>query len=77
MKTVTQERMIEVQLVDADQLTAAANVIGAAISEKQTISASEAEMMIRFRTSQSEEELAQLLASPRTRDPAARRYAGR
>ncbi|MBW3542407.1 MAG: ABC transporter ATP-binding protein [Planctomycetes bacterium] len=61
MRTVSQERLIEVQLASADELDAARQALQEALPEVAA-DVSPAELMVRFRTSRSEQELAEVLA---------------
>jgi ABC-2 type transport system ATP-binding protein len=60
LRTISQERMIEVQLADASNLETAANVVREAVGEKSEVSVSQA--VVRFRTGMTEQELGELLA---------------
>ena len=62
MRMVSQRRMIEVQLVSPDQVQLAANVIRQHSEPDAEVTASTAETTIRFSTSHSEEDLAELLS---------------
>jgi ABC-2 type transport system ATP-binding protein len=62
LRTISQERMIEVQLADASNLETAANVVREAVGEKSEVSVSQAEAVVRFRTGMTEQELGELLA---------------
>lgn len=62
MHTVSQQRSIEVQLVSADRIAAAAELIQQQLSGHEEVTHSATEATIRFRTAQSEDQLAQLLA---------------
>ena len=62
MQTVSQQRSIEVQLVSANRIAAAAELIQQQLSAHEEVTRSPAEATIRFRTAQSEEQLAQILA---------------
>jgi ABC-2 type transport system ATP-binding protein len=61
MKTVNQERTVEAQLADADQLADAAEQIRRAIETRAAVTPSTTERVVRFRTSRSEDELGELL----------------
>lgn len=62
MQTVSQQRSIEVQLVSADRMAAAAELIQQQLPGHEEVTRSPAEATIRFRTSQAEDQLAHLLA---------------
>jgi ABC-2 type transport system ATP-binding protein len=61
MVNVNQERMVEVQLRKADQLETASKLVGSFIEDASNVSPSDTEMMVRFRTSRTEDELGDLL----------------
>ena len=61
MRTVSQRRMIEVQLVDKAQMPLAVKSLQE-VSEAKDVSESQSEGIVRFHTDQSEEELSGLLA---------------
>ncbi|MEZ6059373.1 MAG: ABC transporter ATP-binding protein [Planctomycetaceae bacterium] len=61
MKTVNQKRMIEVQLSHAGQLPEAAKLVSRCVDQPGDVAPSEAEMIVRFRTSRTEDELGSLL----------------
>ena len=61
MRTISQERTIEVQLNAADQLGAAAKVIRDFVEESADVTESQAESTVRFRTVKTESELGELL----------------
>lgn len=62
MRTVNQERMIEVQLNRANQLNAACELIGNFLDRRDSVTQSETEAIVRFRTGLSESDLGELLA---------------
>jgi len=62
MATVTQERMIEIQLAGTDQLTAAVDLVAEFTGDRTAVTPSEAEQMVRFRTDRPEDELGGLLS---------------
>lgn len=62
LRTINQERMIEVQLADAENLETAANVVREAVGKDVEVSVSQAEVVVRFRTGMTERELGELLA---------------
>ncbi|HIK91126.1 MAG TPA: ABC transporter ATP-binding protein [Planctomycetes bacterium] len=61
MATVNQERMVEVQLGKADQLQAACDIVANFIDNKDKVSGSETEKIVRFRTTRPEDELGDLV----------------
>ena len=61
MATVNQERMVEVQLGKADQLVSACDIVANFIGDKDKVSGSETERMVRFRTIRPEDELGDLV----------------
>jgi ABC-2 type transport system ATP-binding protein len=62
LRTINQERMIEIQLGDADHLETAAGIVRDAVGNGAEVSVSQAEAVVRFRTGMSEQELGELLA---------------
>jgi ABC-2 type transport system ATP-binding protein len=62
MRTISQERTIEVQLTAADQLAGAIKVVRNFVEETAEVNESPAEATVRFRTVKTEDELAELLA---------------
>jgi len=60
---VSERSLVEVQLLSADQVDRAAELIRREVGEDAEIAASPAEAMVRFRASQSEGKLASLLAA--------------
>ncbi len=61
-RQISQQRTIEVQLTDGDQVTAAAEVIRRHLEAGADVTPAEAEAAVRFRTARSESELGDLLA---------------
>jgi ABC-2 type transport system ATP-binding protein len=62
MRTVTQERLIEIQLASAEQLARAAEVIRLHAGAEVEVTTSVAECMVRFRTRMTEDAAGELLA---------------
>jgi ABC-2 type transport system ATP-binding protein len=62
MRMVHQQRMFEFQLINADQIDAVSQTIGQQVDDALEIVGSAAEQTVRFRTSQSDEDLSVLLA---------------
>ncbi len=62
MRQVSQRRMVEVQLVSAEQIPQAMQLIAPRVGEDAELSGSPAEAVVRFRTDLAEVELARLLA---------------
>jgi len=62
LRTISQERMIEVQLAAAENLSTAENVVREAVGEGGDVSVSPAEAVVRFRTGMTDEELGEVLA---------------
>lgn len=64
MREIRQRRTFEVQLVDKSQLGAAAELVALELSEqeRELVSQAEAETMVRFQTSRSDQDLSRLLA---------------
>ncbi|HUG92631.1 MAG TPA: ABC transporter ATP-binding protein [Planctomycetaceae bacterium] len=63
MRTVTQERTIEVQLTSEGDLERAAAVVRRCLGEGADAAVSPAELMVRFRTARREKDLGELLAT--------------
>lgn len=63
MRGVNERRMLEVQLVSTAQINRAAEVLRRCLEEDGDVSVSPAEKTLRFRTSQSDSDLAKLLAN--------------
>ena len=61
MARVNQQRMIEVQLSKADQLSAASEHVGRFLDDPSVVTESATELMLRFRTSRPEDDLGDLL----------------
>jgi ABC-2 type transport system ATP-binding protein len=61
-RQISQQRTIEVQLTDADQVASAANVIRRKLETDSDVTPVEAEATVRFRTALSEADLGELLA---------------
>lgn len=61
MRTINQERTIEVQLASEDQIPAASAVIREFAGDTTEVNESAAESIVRFRTTKSEDELGELL----------------
>ena len=62
MRMVTQQRMMEVQLLSAAQASQVVDVVRRHVEADTEITASPAEAIVRFRTSRSDKELKELLA---------------
>lgn len=64
MREIRQRRTFEVQLVDKSQLSAAAELVALELNEEERnlVSQAEAETMVRFQTSRSDQDLSRLLA---------------
>jgi ABC-2 type transport system ATP-binding protein len=62
LRTISQDRMIEVQLAVADNLSTAETVVREAVGTGGDVSVSPAEAVVRFRTGMSDAELGALLA---------------
>lgn len=62
-RMVSQRRTIEVQLLDATQVSAAADLVGKQLEADAEVTPSPTEATVRFRTSRNEAELGSLLAS--------------
>jgi ABC-2 type transport system ATP-binding protein len=63
MRTVSQERTVEVQLAAAEDLERTSAVIRRALGEGAAPQTSPAELVVRFRTARREKELGELLAA--------------
>jgi ABC-2 type transport system ATP-binding protein len=63
MKQVSQRRMMEVQLLDAQHGEKVAQVLRDALGDEAHVTVSEAEAMVRFESTRREEDTARLLAS--------------
>jgi ABC-2 type transport system ATP-binding protein len=63
MRTVSQERTVEVQLVSAGDLERTAAVVERVLGDGAAPSVSPAELVVRFRTARREKELGELLAT--------------
>lgn len=61
LAAISQKRMIEIQLADADEIPTARNIIDAFAGDEDEVSDSPAEAVVRFRTGKSEDELGRLL----------------
>ncbi len=61
MRTVSQRRIFEAQLADKDQLEQAVEIIRAFVGDDSETDASDAEAIVRFRTTRTDNELGQLL----------------
>lgn len=61
MKIVTNSRLVEIQLISADQLESARAVVGAFAGAQSEIEVSATERLIRFRTTRSEEDWSSLV----------------
>lgn len=63
MRSINQERTIEVQLSNAGQIESAKKVAGTFVAEPSQVTGSETEAVVRFRTDRPESELAEVLAA--------------
>lgn len=63
MHQVSQQRLIEVQLAEKQQLARAAEIVRAHVEEDASVSESQSEAALRFRTARTEKELVKLLAA--------------
>jgi len=62
MSQVSQERTIEIQLLSGEQMNHATELVSGFTGDKEAVTPSEPECMVRLRTSQSEDDLGELLS---------------